>query len=169
MLEVCRERAELAGVADRLDLRLGELEAPPVEERVALVTCPFRSYLHLLDDGSRLRALGAAYDLLLPRGRFVFDIFAPSVSDIAATHGRWLEREPGIYERADWDTRARRLRLSVRGESGRTSMVLAWLSNDEWRSLLEQAGFHIVGCYGWFDRRPWKGGEDTIWLARRPS
>ena len=54
MLEVCQERAELAGVADRLDLRLGELEAPPVEERVALVTCPFRSYLHLLDDESRL-------------------------------------------------------------------------------------------------------------------
>ena len=49
MLEVCQERAELAGVADRLDLRLGELEAPPVEERVALVTCPFRSvsYTHL--------------------------------------------------------------------------------------------------------------------------
>jgi len=96
MLEVCQERAELAGVADRLDLRLGELEVPPVEERVALVTCPFRSYLHLLDDESRLRSLRAVYDLLLPRGRFVFDIFAPSVEDIAATHGRWLEREPGI-------------------------------------------------------------------------
>jgi SAM-dependent methyltransferase len=168
MLEVCQERAELAGVADRLDLRLGELEAPPVEERVALVTCPFRSYLHLLDDESRLGSLRAVYDLLLPRGRFVFDIFAPSVEDIAATHGRWLEREPGIYERADWDTQTRRLRLSVRGKSGWTSMVLAWLSNDEWRSLLERAGFQIVGCYGWFDRRPWKGGEDTIWLARRP-
>ena len=168
MLEVCQERAELAGVADRLDLRLGELEAPPVEERVALVTCPFRSYLHLLDDESRLRSLRAVYDLLLPRGRFVFDIFAPSVEDIAATHGRWLEREPGIYERADWDTQTRRLRLSVRGENGSTSMLLAWLSNDEWRSLLERAGFQIVGCYGWFDRRPWKGGEDTIWLARRP-
>jgi SAM-dependent methyltransferase len=167
MLEVCQERAELAGVADRLDLRLGELEVPPVEERVALVTCPFRSYLHLLDDESRLRSLRAVYDLLLPRGRFVFDIFAPSVEDIAATHGRWLEREPGIYERADWDTQTRRLRLSVRGENGSTSMLLAWLSNDEWRSLLERAGFQIVGCYGWFDRRPWKGGEDTIWLARR--
>ena len=59
MLEVCQERAELAGVADRLDLRLGELEVPPVEERVALVTCPFRSYLHLLDDESRLRSLRA--------------------------------------------------------------------------------------------------------------
>jgi SAM-dependent methyltransferase len=169
MIEVCRERAELAGVAERLDLRLGELEAPPVEERVALVTCPFRSYLHLLDDEARLRSLGAVYDLLVPGGRFVFDVFAPGADDIAETHGRWLEREPGIYERADWDSRARTLTLSVRGESGETSLVLAWLTNDEWRSLLERAGFQVVGCYGWFDRRPYAGSEDTVWVARRPA
>ena len=169
MLDVCRRRAELAGVADLLDLRLGELEAPPVDERVALVTCPFRSFLHLQDDDSRLRALGAARELLLPGGRLVFDVFAPSAGDIADTHGRWLEREPGIFERADWDSQARTLTLSVRGESGETSFVLAWLSNDEWRALLEQAGFHVLSCYGWFDRRPYAGGEDTVWVARRPG
>ncbi|MFL5921727.1 MAG: class I SAM-dependent methyltransferase [Gaiellaceae bacterium] len=169
MLEVCRERGELAGVAELLDLRLGELEAPPVEERVGLVTCPFRSYLHLLDDEARLRSLRAVYGLLVPGGRFVFDVFAPGADDIAETHGRWLEREPGIFERADWDARARTLTLSVRGESGETSLVLAWLSNDEWRSLLERAGFQVVGCYGWFDRRPYSGGEDTVWVARRPG
>jgi SAM-dependent methyltransferase len=169
MLEVCREYAELAGVAALLDLRLGELEAPPVEERVALVTCPFRSFLHLPDDERRLRALRAVRELLLPGGRFVFDVFAPSAEDIADTHARWLEREPGIWERADWDSQARTLTLSVRGESGETSFVLAWLSNDEWRALMEQAGFQVVGCYGWFDHRPYAGGEDTVWVARRPA
>ena len=169
MLEVCRERAELAGVSDLIDLRLGELQAPPVEERVALVTCPFRSYLHLLDDAARLRALGSARELLVPGGRLIFDVFAPSAEDIADTHARWLEREPGIFERADWDSRARPLTLSVRGESGSTTFVLAWLSNDEWRALLERAGFQVLGCYGWFDRRPYAGGEDTVWVARRPA
>ena len=168
MLSVCRERAELAGVAELLDLRLGELEVPPVVERVALVTCPFRSYLHLLEDASRLRALRAARELLVPGGRLVFDVFAPSADDIADTHARWIEREPGIFERADWDSRERTLTLSVRGESGSTSFVLAWLSNDEWRSVLERAGFQVLGCYGWFDRRPYAGGEDTVWVARRP-
>ena len=169
MLEICRRRAELAGVADLLDLRLGELDAPPVDERVALVTCPFRSFLHLLDDDTRLRALHAAHELLLPGGRLVFDVFAPGAEDIANTHGHWLEREPGIFERADWDSQARTLTLSVRGESGETSFVLAWLSNEEWRALLEQAGFQVVGCYGWFDRRPYNGGEDTVWVARTPG
>jgi SAM-dependent methyltransferase len=168
MLEVCRERAELAGVAELLDLRHGELEAPPVAERVGLVTCPFRSYLHLRDDSARLQALRAARELLVAGGRLVFDVFAPGPDDIADTHGRWLEREPGIFERADWDSRERTLTLSVRGESGETSFVLAWLTNDEWRALLERAGFQVIGWYGWFDRRPYSGGEDTVWVARRP-
>jgi SAM-dependent methyltransferase len=168
MLEVCRERAELAGVAELLDLRLGELEAPPVEERVGLVTCPFRSFLHLLDDEARLRALRAARELLVPGGRLVFDVFAPGAEDIADTHGRWLEREPGIFERADWDSRARTLTLSVRGDSGATTFTLAWLSPDEWRVLLERAGFRVLGCFGWFGRRPYTTGEDTVWIARRP-
>jgi SAM-dependent methyltransferase len=169
MLVVCREQAELAGVAGLLDLRLGEIAAPPVEERVRLVTCPFRSYLHLLDDEARLEALGAARELLVPGGRLVFDVFAPSEQDITDTHGRWLEREPGIFERADWDMDERTLTLSVRGENGATSFVLAWLSNDEWQGLLERAGFQVIGCYGWFDKRPFAGGEDTVWIARRPS
>ena len=33
-------------------------------------------------------------------------------------------------------------------------MQLAWLPVDEWRALLEQAGFEVVACYGWFDLRP---------------
>jgi SAM-dependent methyltransferase len=168
MLEVCRERAELAAVASLLDLRLGDLLEPPVEERVQLVTCPFRSYLHLLDDEERLRALGAARELLVPGGRLVFDVFAPGADDIEETHGRWLEREPGIFERADWDTDARTLTLSVRGDSGATTFTLAWLSPDEWRVLLERAGFQVIGFFGWFDRRPYRGGEDTVWIARRP-
>src|ERR687896_335786 len=47
MLDVCRAQAEREGVADFLDLRLGDLREPPVDERVRLVLCPFRSYLHL--------------------------------------------------------------------------------------------------------------------------
>ena len=167
MLEVCRERAELAGVAELLDLRLGELESPPVEERVALVTCPFRSYLHLLDDEARLRALLAARALLVPGGRLVFDVFAPGSDDIAATHGRWLERERGIFERADWDARARTLVLSVRSDDQAATMHLHWLSPPEWNALLEEAGFAVEALYGWFDRRAWDGGEDQIWVCRR--
>ena len=81
MLAVCAERAREAGVPERLDLRLGDLRRPPVDERVPLVTCPFRAYLHLRDDAERLEALRAARELLRPGGRLVFDVFTPSRED----------------------------------------------------------------------------------------
>jgi SAM-dependent methyltransferase len=167
MLEVCAHRAALAGVD--VDLRVGDLREPPVEERVPLVICPFRSLLHMHTDDDRRRVLTAAHELLLPGGRFVFDVFTPDAQDIEHTHDRWLEREPGIFEHAVWDQEARTLTLSVRGRKGETTMVLAWLAPDEWGALLEGAGFEIESCYGWFDRTPYADREDTIWIARRPS
>jgi SAM-dependent methyltransferase len=167
MLEVCRERAHVAGADGLVDLRLGDLRDPPVSERVELVVCPFRSYLHLHDNEERLVALRAARELLRDGGRLIFDVFAPGDDDIAETHGRWLEREPGIFERADWDRAARMLTLSVRGPEGETTMALAWLSAEEWRTLIEAAGFEVEALYGWFDRRPFGRGEDQVWIARR--
>jgi SAM-dependent methyltransferase len=168
MLDICARRAALAGV--ELDLRIGDLGEPPVGERVPLVICPFRSYLHLHTDAERRRALAAARDLLVPDGRLVFDVFSPAEDDIEETHDRWLEREPRIWERARWDREARTLTLTVRSENGsETTMALAWIHPNEWRTMLEETGFEIEECYGWFDRSPFTGGEDTIWVARRSS
>jgi SAM-dependent methyltransferase len=167
MLDVCARRAALAGVD--VDLRVGDLREPPVSERVPLVICPFRSLLHMHTDEDRRRALASVRELLEPRGRFVFDVFTPSTEDIAKTHERWLEREPGIFERAVWDERERTLTLTVRGVSGETTMALAWLTPDEWRALLEDEGFEVEACYGWFDRTPYKGDEDTVWITRWAS
>src|SRR5215475_12937965 len=144
MLAVCAERAQQTGVAERLDLRLGDLRTPPVDERVPLVTCPFRSYLHLRDDKERLEALLAARELLRPAGRLVFDVFTPSRDDIEETHGRWIEREPGIDERADWDLTAQALTLSVRGPLGSSTMTLWWIEPARWNSLLAEAGFEVL-------------------------
>ena len=169
MLEVCRERAALVGAASHLDLRVGDLRDPPVRGPVPLVLVPFRSFLHLRSDEDRLLGLRAAGALLAPGGRLVFDVFEPGPDDIADTHARWLEREPGIWERATWDEVERTLTLTVRSSQSETTMALAWVSPGEWQTLLERAGFVVEACYGWFDRRPYTGGEDTVWVAVRPA
>jgi len=107
MLEVAHAAADEASVSERVDLRLGDLRDPPVPERVPLVICPFRSLLHMETEDEKLRALRAARNLLESGGSFVFDVFAPSREDIEETDGRWIEREPGIFERANWDEAAR--------------------------------------------------------------
>jgi len=167
MLAVARALAEEHGVGSRVDLRVGDLREPPVDERVRLVICPFRSLLHMPDEAEKLRALRAAHALLEPGGRLVFDVFAPSPEDIAETDGLWLEREQGIFERADWDESTRTLRLSVRSGDSAAAMELHWLSAIEWRRLIDEAGFDVAALYGWFDRRPFQGGEDMIWVCEK--
>lgn len=168
MLEVARAAADEAGVSDRVDLRLGDLREPPVRERVPLVVCPFRSLLHMEAEVEKLRALRAARKLLEPGGSFVFDVFSPSPEDIEETDGRWIEREPGIFERADWDEAARTLSLSVRSDDGAaTTFGLHWLSVAEWLRLLDEAELDVEELYGWFDRRPHDGDEDMVFVTRR--
>jgi hypothetical protein len=48
-------------------------------------------------------------------------------------------------------------------------MSLSWLEPERWLALLAEARFEVVAVYGWFDRRPYSGGEDTVFVARRSS
>jgi SAM-dependent methyltransferase len=166
MLAVARRAADAVDVGELLDLRVGDLREPPVTERVPLAICPFRSLLHLETEAEKLRALRAARELLAPDGRFVFDVFAPSREDIEETHDRWLEREPGIFERAVWDETSRTLTLSVRSGDDSASFGLHWLSAPEWLRLIEEARFEVDALYGWFDSRAFDGGEDMIFVCR---
>jgi SAM-dependent methyltransferase len=166
MLAVARATATGAGVSELVDLRLGDLREPPVPERVPLVVCPFRSLLHMETEAEKLRALRAARALLEPGGRFVFDVFSPAPEDVAETHDRWLEREPGIEERAVWDEGARTLSLSVRSGGVTETFALHWLSRPEWLRLLDEAGLEVEAVYGWFDLRPHVDEEDMIFVAR---
>jgi ubiquinone/menaquinone biosynthesis C-methylase UbiE len=166
MLALARAAAETAGVGARVDLRVGDLREPPVPERVPLVICPFRSLLHMETEDEKLRALRAARELLEPGATYVFDVFAPSREDIESTHDRWLEREPGIFERAVWDEASRTLSLSVRSGEDEATFALHWLSAPEWLRLLDLAGFGVEALYGWFDSRPYDGDEDMVFVCR---
>jgi SAM-dependent methyltransferase len=165
MLGLARRYAEEAGVS--LELHFGDFRDPPVEGPFALVTIPFRSILHMRSDAERRQVIAAVKHLLARDGRFVFDVFSPSPEDIADTDGRWLEREPGIFERADWDAASQSLSLSVRGLEANARLELAWLTIPQWRELLGSEGFVVEALYGWFDRSDWDGDEDSIWVCRR--
>jgi SAM-dependent methyltransferase len=167
MLEVARETAALAGV--ELDLRHGDMRHPPVDSTFPLVLAPFRSLMHMETDADRRAVLRAAHRHLERNGHFIFDVFTPSREDIQETHGRWLEREPGIWERAEWHEAGRTLILQVRGKTGAAEMSLAWLDVRDWKALLRDEGFVVEQVYGWFNRKPWHGGEDSIYICRKRS
>jgi SAM-dependent methyltransferase len=170
MLDLARERAAPHGGGVGLELVRADMRDLPDLGRFALVLVPFRAFLHLRDDAERRVVLGALFDRLQPGGTLAFDVFHPDREDIAETHDRWLEREPGIAEHASWDEAARRLVLTVRADSVHAQMELWWIAPREWRALLERAGFADIQAYGWFDGRPLTpGATDSVWVARRPA
>ena len=164
MLDLAWARALPHGVA--LALVQADMRALPDLGRFALVTVPFRALLHLRDDEERIAVLTAARDRLLPGGRLAFDVFHPDRIDIEETHGRWLEREPGIHERALWRPDERSLTLSVRTEQRQSTMELWWVEPRRWAGLLAQCGFSTIESYGWFDGRALAvGSADSVWVA----
>jgi SAM-dependent methyltransferase len=168
MLDLARRRA----APHELDLTLvrADMRDLPGLGTFPLVTVPFRALLHLRDDDERLAVLRSLYERLEPGGTLAFDVFHPDRLDIEETHGRWLEREPGIEERALWDEDARRLELAVRAGDVYAEMELWWVEPDRWRALLGAAGFGDVTAFGWFDRRPLApDATDSVWTARRPT
>jgi SAM-dependent methyltransferase len=164
MLELARRRA----APHEIDLRLVEadMRALPDLGWFALVTIPFRALLHLSTDDERRAVLASARERLLPGGLLAFDVFHPDAEDIAETNDRWLEREPGIWERARWDAKRRELELSVRTETTEAAMDLWWVEPRDWRRLLHESGYERVEAYGSFDRSPLLADAvDSVWIA----
>lgn len=166
MLEICRRRADEAGVGEAVDLRLGDFRSPPVRERAALVVCPFRSFMHLTTDADRRQALKAVREILLPGGKFIFDVFAPPADETAPARTQWVERGPTVAERDEIDWARRVIHVFLRTDRGTVEVELAWLDRDEWLALLSEAGFEVHACYGWFDLRPCGLGTHSVWVAR---
>jgi SAM-dependent methyltransferase len=135
MLEVCRRRAAEAGVAERMDLRPGDFRRPPVSERVPLVVAPFRSLSHLPTEDDRHETLVAIREMLIPGGRFVFDVATPEPEQVRSAGTRPATGASGMSERAEWDWEKRELRLSlaktVGGEQEETRLLLSWLTRGD--------------------------------------
>ena len=106
MLEVARERGG-ARRRRRSTCAYGDFRDPPVEGTFPLVTIPFRSLLHMETDADR-RAV-APRGAPAARSRAAASCStssSPAPTTSPRRTARWLEREPGIFERADWDERA---------------------------------------------------------------
>ena len=165
MLAMAAAKAEALGVA--IELRRADMRDLPDLGAYPLVTVPFRAFLHLSTDGERLAVLRSLRGALAPAGTLAFDVFHPHPLDIIETHDRWMEREPGILERARWHASDRSLELTVRTDDAEATMHLWWATPNDWRRLLTEAGFGEIEVYGWFDRRPLSAASaDSVWLAR---
>ena len=169
MLELLSGKAEEAGVANRIDARVGDLTAPGIEGLYDRVLIPFRSLLHLRNDEERLKALRAAHELLSDEGYLAFDVFTPTPADVQTTQGVWYHRDSGAKERADWHRADGTTHVEVEMRGRTTTLVLHPLPAPRWLELVEQAGFEVVTAWGDFDGAKVRGdGTGDLVVVAQP-
>lgn len=175
MLAVCRERltAEPAAVRERVSLVRGDMAGFELGRAFALVTTPFRSFQHLLTVERQLDCLRCARRHLVPGGRFILDVFNPSLEMLAreASPAEFGEEPP--FTVPDGRRVVRRVRIPARDRSlqvqdvellydvthpdGRAERVvhatrMRWLYRFEAEHLLARSGFAVTAVYGGYDR-----------------
>ena len=187
MLRLCRERAERAGVLDRLTLLEADFRSFTVPEPAALIALPYHSLGHLVSLDQKRDALGHIHTQLGPGGRFVFDDFfmTPERLDrmrrvqLRAAYRSAVGHDALLWVTSLVEERTQSMRvvtwedeLDAEGTLGRRryrTLSLSWLEPAQARQLLEDAGFAVEACFGSFDRTPFDAAsaEEQIWIARK--
>jgi ubiquinone/menaquinone biosynthesis C-methylase UbiE len=164
MLAIARERAEALEVD--LDLRVGDMRELVLDEPAELITCPFRSLLHLPTWHDRRRVFENVAAALRPGGRFAWNAFAFDPHLAVEIDGAWSEQQ-GLRHRVDYFPADNRLTVTL--DSGATT-TLWWVARSEWEGLVDVAGLEVEALYGWFDRRAFDDGSpEMVWVTRKPG
>ena len=187
MLEICRAR--LAAENLRAALIEGDMRNFDLGRRFALVTIPFRPFQHLLTVEDQLACLASVRRHLAPGGRFVFDLFNPSI-DMLANHPLNVEsgHEPEFtapdgrrvvrcYRTLVQDrfnqTGTHELVYDITHPDGRTerlvhSFTLRYLFRYEAEHLLTRAGFTVEHLYSDYSRASFGASYpgDLIFVAQ---
>ena len=115
------------------------LRDPPVAERVALVTCPFRAYLHLHTDAERLAALRAALRAARAgRAARVRRLRTEPRPTSARPTAAGSSASRGSGSGPTGSPSAAGSTSPSAASDGETTMALAWLPAREWRRLLDR-------------------------------
>jgi SAM-dependent methyltransferase len=185
MLEHCRAklRLEPSGVANRVQLVLGDMTSFDLGRRFALLTIPFAGFQHLRTVDQQLACLERCLAHLLPRGRLVLDLPNPDPAPpshtrlegpsdgettaqvVAWTEGRRVRWWATVvaYERA-LQCNEYELTYEIIEADGATRRIrerfpLRYVFRYELEHLLVRAGFRIVNVYGDYDRSAF--GDDS--------
>ena len=94
MLQRFKEQAELAKVAEHLQLHSGDIREFKLGERFDLIIAPFNTVLHLYDADEFRAFLNCVREHLNPKGRLVFDLSSPSASILASDPDKWFGSPP---------------------------------------------------------------------------
>lgn len=192
MLTICRrelsyEPAELRG---RVTLVEGDMRNFDLGRTFNLITIPFRPFQHLVTVADQLACLAAVRRHLRPGGRFILDLFNPSLEALVAPV--MVESAPEAeFEMPDGRKVVRRYRIVSRHRAEQFNRIeliydishrdgtterrvhdfnMRYLFRYEAEHLLARAGFELEAVYSDYDRSPFGSKEPgELILVAKPS
>jgi hypothetical protein len=183
MLASCRQRASLLGLTPELSQQA--LEQLSCARPPRLVFIPSGSFGLLLDDEVVGMALSRVHQTLAPGGTFLVEAerlqtTAPETSGVWG--GRWVERSDGAKLLLSWLSQysgAPNITTSVhRYELFKDGQLLASeyedfrvrsYTSEEFRTLLERAGFERIEALKPYARTPADASDDAIVFCARKA
>ena len=190
MLEVLRERAAGAGIADRVHGVRGSMTGPLPVRGAGLVMIPMNSLQLMRSADDRRACFAAARDALRPGGEMIFDLAMPHFPVIGDLIGvlldtghsvdpdtRDLLMHQAVFERVnpacgEADMRIIIERIHADGTRTRVERPhhLHLYEPDEIPALASDAGLEVVCCRAGFRDEPLvPDAERHVWRLRRPD
>lgn len=178
MLDVCRQQLahETPEVRNRVELHHADMRRFDLGRRFGLITAPFRGFQHLLTVEDQQQSLRAIRGHLAEEGRFVLDLFNPSMPFLgderwlvnplvepafSMPDGRSVVRSFRIVER-DYFMQVQQMEMAYdvtwpdgRVERRASRFSLRYLFRFEAEHLLVREGFRIEAVYGDYRRHPY--------------
>lgn len=116
MLDVCQEKLEEESqqVRDRVHLIQGDMSDFNLEREFSLITVPFRAFQHLLSVEDQLDCLSSVRRHLAGNGRFILDIFNPSLERLTEDNLGEVFAEDPPFQMPDGRQVIRRHKITAR-------------------------------------------------------
>jgi hypothetical protein len=147
----------------QLELHEGDMRDFHLEQRAALIYCPFRALLHLPTWRDRRRMFERVAASLRPGGRFAWNAFAFDHHIAARVDGEH-QREP-VPHTVRYSVGDNR--VDIVRDDGATSS-LWWATKNEWLGLIDVAGLELEALYGGFAHEPFTAdSREYVFVARQ--
>jgi SAM-dependent methyltransferase len=185
MLDVLYAKAERQGTSDiHARVTCQNMVDFTYDKRFDAIFIPARSFLHLIRQEEQIACLRRVYAHLNDGGRLLLNFFTPNLESLLA----YAKPSAGFVP---WGTFAapdtgETIHLSVsqtndvvqqiqyvkwRFQSKRlnhtTEMFVRWIYKEEFQLLLRLAGFTDWQLYSGFDKHPYDGRGEMVWIAEK--
>lgn len=191
MLAVARSKIAQPGLEPRIVLthaNMADFGLP--QKSFALAFVAARSFMHLFSQQEQIACLSRVMAHLRPGGLLIVDVYSPNLSILASScdpkfgvrkefvlpNGHRVVRKDRFVKK-DFVNQINECELLFEeyGEAGRlvrsraVPLATRYTSRFELQLLLERAGLEIECLFGGYDKTPYDGSAEIIFVARKPK